>query len=102
MLRRITVSMTLLTTVCLATGSGWCAHVRADAAAPTDAATALLPSVFGKGAEFHLLAAWSPRTGEHYFNLAHAGTRVTAVGLGFHPGAQLKIIYAMAGTNFLL
>ena len=97
-----TTLMTLLAAGSLAVGSVTLSQTRPPAAALAQVSPPALPTVFGKGAELHLLGAWSLRTGEHFFNDAHAGSRVTAVGLGFHPGARVRIIYAMANSNFFL
>ena len=96
------ILLTLLAVGSIAVGSLTLAGARTHAAARAPVSESALPTVFGKGAELHLAGAWSSRTGDHAFNEAHAGTRVTAVGLGFHPGARVRIIYAMANTHFLM
>jgi hypothetical protein len=58
--------------------------------------------VFGDGAELHLRPLWAARYGQHVSNAAHLGTRVEAVGLGFHPGATVRLIYAVPNANFVM
>lgn len=58
--------------------------------------------VFGAGAELHLRPLWASRYGQHFSNTAHVGTRVEAVGLGFHPGNTVRLIYALADTQFVM
>lgn len=66
------------------------------------AATGPTPTVFGQRAELHLKAAAPDPASRDFLNFVHAGSRVTAVGLGFHAGAGVRLIYAMASTSFLL
>lgn len=67
------------------------------AASPTTSAT-----VFGRGAELHLLPLWPKRYGQHVSNAARVGSTVRAVGLGFHPGQRVRLIYTVPDANFVL
>lgn len=96
------ILMALLAAASTTIASPMLSNADTYAAVRSQPSSAALATVFGRGPELHLLGASSPRTGEHSFNVAHAGTRVTAVGLGFHAGSRVRIIYAMASTNFLL
>ncbi len=67
------------------------------AASPSASAT-----VFGQGAELHLLPLWPKRYGQHVSNAAHLGSTVRAVGLGFHPGQHVRLIYTVPDANFVM
>jgi hypothetical protein len=71
--------------------------------AVTDASSSsVAPTVFGQGAELHLLPLWPKRYGQHASNTAHVGSTVLAVGLGFHPGQRVRLIYTVPDANFVL
>jgi hypothetical protein len=67
------------------------------AASPSVAST-----VFGQGAELHLVPLWPKRYGQHVSNAAHVGSTVLAVGLGFHAGQRVRLIYTVPNANFVL
>lgn len=53
-------------------------------------AAAPVATVLGKGPEVHLFPSYGP-----------VGTHVTVVGLGFRPGAQVRIVYGPPNAEFL-
>lgn len=48
-----------------------------------------IPTVLGKGLEVHLFPSFGP-----------VGTRVTVIGLGYRPGASIRIVYGPPNAEF--
>lgn len=52
-------------------------------------ASAPIPTVLGKGPEVHLFPSFGP-----------VGTHVTEVGVGYRPGAHVRIVYGPPNSEF--
>jgi hypothetical protein len=52
-------------------------------------ASAPIPTVFGHGPEVHLSPSFGP-----------VGTHVAVVGLGYHPGAHVRIVFGPPNAEF--
>jgi hypothetical protein len=55
---------------------------------PVQAATPI-PTVLGRGPEMHLFPSFGP-----------VGTHVTVVGIGYRPGAHVRIVYGPPNSEF--